>query len=47
MDSAVIGLLRSTGAILKLQLRWDSSERSYKRVDADRAGGSSIRPVRK
>ena len=31
---------------LKLQLRWDSSERSYKRVDADRAGGSSIRPVR-
>lgn len=31
---------------LKLQLRWDSSERSYKRVEAGRANGSSIRPVR-
>lgn len=30
----------------KLQLRWDSSERSYKRVEAGRAGGFSIRPVR-
>ena len=32
---------------LKLQLRWDSSERSYKRVEAGRASGNSIRPVRK
>lgn len=31
---------------LKLQLRWDSSERSYKRVEAGRADGFSIRPVR-
>ena len=31
---------------LKLQLRWDRSERSYKRVEAGRADGSSIRPVR-
>lgn len=31
---------------LKLQLRWDRSERSYKRVEAGRADGYSIRPVR-
>jgi hypothetical protein len=30
---------------LKLQLRWDRSERSYKRVEAGRADGFSIRPV--
>ena len=30
---------------LKLQLRWDRSERSYKRIDADRSTGYSIRPV--
>ena len=35
----------SPNRALSLQLRWDRSERSYKRIDTDRSAGRSIRPV--
>jgi len=35
----------SPNRALSLQLRWDRSERSYKRIDTDRSAGHSIRPV--